>query len=181
MARYVAEATREVAMQKVKNRRGVFVVLFGILFMTLMASAAIAVDFSRIWSMRNELQTSADAAALAGAVQLGTADKSDDDVRAAALAYAAANPAMGVPVVVNEVTPGQWVDANAPNGFAANVAPTNAVRVTVSHATNGLIMGALGITAPTVKASAIAWADAPISTSNCIRPWAIPYEVLMGR
>src|SRR5688500_7849833 len=125
MARYVAEATREVAMQKVKNRRGVFVVLFGILFMTLMASAAIAVDFSRIWSMRNELQTSADAAALAGAVQLGTANKAEADIQAASRAYAAANPAMGAAVVVNEVITGQWVDANAPNGFTGGATPTN--------------------------------------------------------
>src|ERR1044071_8451474 len=34
--------------------RGVFVVLFGILFMTLMGAAAISVDFARIWTMRNE-------------------------------------------------------------------------------------------------------------------------------
>ena len=168
-------------MRAMKKRRGVFVVLFGILFMTLMAAAAIAIDFSRIWAMRNELQTSADAAALAGAVQLGLADKDAADIDSASRYFVTANPAMGVAPVVNEVKLGQWDDADAPDGFTPDATPTNAVRVTVSHATNGLIMGALGVAAPTVKATAIAWADAPISTSNCIRPWAIPYEVLMGR
>jgi hypothetical protein len=166
-------------MRRLRNRKGVFVVLFGILFMALMGAAAIAIDFSRIWTMRNELQTAADAAALAGAVQLSTPPGNTPfKVDSVSRRFSAVNKAMGVAPVVNEVTLGLWDDIN-PFDAAGN--PKNAVRVTVSHPTNGLIMSALGITAPTVRASAIAWADAPISTTNCIRPWAIPYEVLMGR
>jgi hypothetical protein len=62
-------------MRRFRNRKGVFVVLFGILFTVLMAAGAIAIDFSRIWAMRNELQTAADAAALSGAVQLNKPPK----------------------------------------------------------------------------------------------------------
>ena len=53
-------------MRRLKNRKGVFVVLFGLLFMVLMGAAAMSIDLSRIWTMRNELQTAADAGALAG-------------------------------------------------------------------------------------------------------------------
>jgi Flp pilus assembly protein TadG len=159
----------------------VFVVLFGILFVALMAAAALSIDFSRIWAMRNELQTSADAAALAGGVQVSLTDNSDTQIDSAARYFAASNKAMGVNPVVDAVVLGQWDDDATPPVFNAGVTPTNAVKVTVSHSTSGLIMSALGIAAPTVHATAIAWADAPISTTNCIRPWAIPYEVLMGR
>ena len=168
-------------MRSSRGRKGAFVVLFGIMFVSLMAAGAIAIDFSRIWAMRNELQTTADAAALAGAVQITKPANATADIDTASRNNVGRNLVMGVPAVVNEVTPGQWNDNAAPNGFTAAVTPTNAVRVVVSHATNNLIMSNLGITAPTVKATAIAWAEAPISTTNCIRPWAIPYEVLMGR
>jgi len=168
-------------MRGLRNRKGVFVVLFGILFVALMAAGALSIDFARIWAMRNELQTSADASALAGAVQISKPQNSPFQVDSATRRFAAVNQAMGVPVNVDEVTLGKWEDALAPNGFTAGGTPTNAVRVTVSHATSGLIMSALGVAAPRVRAKAIAWADAPISTTNCIRPWAIPYEVLMGR
>jgi Flp pilus assembly protein TadG len=163
------------------NRRGVFVVLFGILFVTLMAAGAIAIDFSRIWVMRNELQTAADASALAGAIQLGTSAKTPADVTTAVNTYAASNKAMGAATAVDQIVLGQWDDNATPPAFNPGLTPTNAVKVVVSHSTSGLIMSALGITAPTVHATAIAWADAPVANTNCIRPWAIPYEVLMGR
>ena len=170
------------AMRRFRNRKGVFVVLFGILFTVLMAAGAIAIDFSRIWAMRNELQTAADAAALSGAVQLNKPPKNlYFDVDTAARGIASKNLAMGAPTTVDSVVWGQWQDNATPPHFNPGVVPANAVQAWVSHSTRGLIMQALGITAPTVHANAIAWADAPISTTNCIRPWAIPYEVLMGR
>jgi Flp pilus assembly protein TadG len=169
-------------MRRAKNRKGIFVVLFGILFMSLMAAAAMSIDFARVWAMRNELQTSADAAALAGAVQLSTPGKNTDpEVQAEAYRVGLANLAMGVVPGIDNVTLGKWDDLATPQTFTTGVPPFNAVSVTVSHSTRGLIMGALGVTAPTVHAKAIAWTDAPISNANCIRPWAIPYEVLMGK
>ena len=168
-------------MRGMKSRRGTFVVLFGILFVALMASAALSIDFSRIWAMRNELQTSADASALAGAVQLTSAKNTPFQVDSAARYFAASNKAMGAPTVVDRVVLGQWVDDATPPRFDSAATPTNAVKVVVSHPTSGLIMSALGVAAPNVHATAIAWGDAPVSTTTCIRPWAIPYEVLMGR
>jgi len=188
-------------MRRVNNRRGVFVVLFGIMFVSLMGAAALSIDFARIWAMRNELQTSADAAALAGAVQITRIpDNEDDDIDAATRALAAANLAMGAAVVVDSVYIGNWTDTPAagsdnwtplcvmvsgtcaPYGSPPSpVPPKNAVRAVVSHATSNLIMGALGIAAPVVHARATAWADAPVPTSSCIKPWSIPYAVLMSK
>ena len=103
-------------MRGPRNRKGAFVVMFGIMFMSLMGAAAISMDFARIWAMRNELQTSADAAALAGAVQIGRVpNNTDPEVDAAARALAAANPAMGAAVNVDDVILGNWTDT-PPNG-----------------------------------------------------------------
>jgi hypothetical protein len=43
-------------------------------------------------------------------------------------------------------------------------------------------MSLLGVNAPRLKARAIGWADAPVShATGCIKPWAIPYTLLMYR
>jgi Flp pilus assembly protein TadG len=188
-------------MHRLKNRKGVFVVLFGILFLALMGAAALSMDFARIWAMRNELQTTADAAALAGAVQIANVTTSSDaDIDLAARTQATANPVMGVTAVVDSVIMGSWTDT-PPVGLnkwtplcvmkagicepwpsiPTPVPPRNAVRTVVSHMTNHLIMGAFKIAAPNVHARATAWADAPVTTSNCIKPWSIPYAVLMEK
>ena len=78
-------------MRRPKNRKGIFVVLFGILFMSLMGAAAISIDFARIWAMRNELQTTADAAALAGAVQIELTPTDSLQISNAARNYASRN------------------------------------------------------------------------------------------
>ncbi len=167
-------------MRRMKNRKGVFVVLFGLLFMVLMGAAAMAIDMSRIWTMRNELQTSADAGALAGAVQLNPPHP-----RAAAVdtatAIAQLNRAMYDLVTVDSVQLGTWDDATSTFTLVSGSTVPNAVHVVVSHGTNKMIMGAFGIAAPRVKARATAWANAPVNNSNCIRPWSIPYVILMQK
>lgn len=161
-----------------RNRKGVFVVLYGIMFLSLMLAAAISIDFSRIWAMRNELQTTADASALAGAVQIGLKpNNSTAQIDSASRRLASLNVAMGDPVTVDDVTLGNWNDNTA--AFQPNITPINAVRVVVAHSTNRLIMSNFGILAPRVRANAIAWADAPIAVDNCIKPWSIPYVALM--
>jgi len=169
-------------MRRLKNRKGIFIVLFGLLFMVLMAASAMAVDMSRIWTMRNELQTAADAGALAGAVQLTPPHQrgggSGGLITDSATWMAKLNKALYDTVSVESVHWGIWNDA-AQTFTASNVTNATAVEVVVKHGTNKLIMGALGIAAPTVKARAIAWANAPVDNSNCMKPWTMPYTVLM--
>jgi len=170
-------------MRRLKNRKGIFVVLFGLLFMVLMAASAMAIDMSRIWTMRNELQTAADAGALAGAVQLNPPHQKNAQQPAdSAYWMARLNTALYDTVHVESVTGGVWNDISGtftPVNTNANWNNATAVEVVVSHGTNKLIMGALGIAAPTIKARAIAWGNAPVDNSNCMKPWTMPYTVLM--
>jgi Flp pilus assembly protein TadG len=168
-------------MRRLKNRKGIFIVLFGLLFMVLMAVSAMAVDMSRIWTMRNELQTAADAAALAGAVQLTpphVRGGGGGNITDTATWAAKANTALYDTVSVESVHWGIW-DDDAATFTASSFTNATAVEVVVKHGTNKLIMGALGIAAPTIKARAVAWANAPVDNSNCMRPWSMPYTVLM--
>lgn len=166
-----------------KNRRGVFVVIFGIMFLGLMAAAAMSIDLSRTWAIRNELQTSADAGALAGAVQLSGTHHISADYADSARAYSWRNLALYDSVDVDLVEAGYWDnDASTFTVPAPSGLPTNAVRVIVSHDAAGLWgYGLLGISPFKVRARAIAWADAGVTSTNCLRPWAIPYQALMER
>lgn len=159
------------------NRRGAIVVMVALMMVVLMAICAIAIDFSRLWSLRNELQTSADAGAHAGAIQLIapriTADASDS-----AYAYAHRNHAMQDTVSVDSLTLGRWDPSSGT--FTAGGTPTDAISVVVSRQSTGLIMTLLGVPAPRIKARAIGWADAPVATTGCIKPWAIPMVDLMA-
>src|SRR5688500_10326675 len=129
----------EGAMKKrLTNRRGSFVVLFGILFMTLMGAAAMAIDMSRIWTMRNELQTAAESGALAGAVQLvdpHIAAHAEDTARV----FIALNTAMQDAITADSVQTGHWDDVT--QTFTKDGTPKNAVHTVVSHNTTKLIMG----------------------------------------
>jgi hypothetical protein len=164
-----------------KSRRGAVVVMLGIMIVALTSVSAISIDFSRLWSLRNELQTSADAAAHAGAVQLSPPNNAGltDSV---ARAYATRNPAMTRSVTVDSVVLGDWDDVN--RVFIAPPANTvtDAVSVVVSRVSSGLIMRMLGIGPPRLKARAIGWADAPVNNSvGCIKPVAVPMTQLMWR
>ncbi len=163
---------------RLKNRRGVFVVLVAILSMVLMGAAALSIDISRIWTMRNELQTAADAGALAGAIQL-TPPHDTFYVTDTATAFAQRNRVMYALPNVDSVQIGIWNDTTS--AFTSGARPANAVNIVVSHPTNNLFMAMFGIAAPRVKARAIAWANAPVVEANCFKPWAIPYVTLMYR
>ena len=164
---------------EMKARRGAVVVMVGIMMVTLVSISAVSIDFSRLWSLRNELQTSADAAALAGAIQLLPPNNAGTTI-AVATSYANQNTAMQGTVTVDAVELGDWNDAA--RTFTAGAPHTDAVRVVVSRQSSGLIMALMGVAAPRLKASAIAWADAPVTNSaGCIKPVAIPFTQMIYR
>ena len=55
---------------QLQNRRGTIAVLVAVMMTALLAVSAVSIDSSRLHSLRNELQFSADAGAHAGAIQL---------------------------------------------------------------------------------------------------------------
>lgn len=147
-----------------RNRRGAMIVLVGILLVSMVGLFALAVDFGRLDSLRADLQTSADAAALAGAVELikEASAAPASDPRTVAIGWVAKNPAMNAAVSVDSVFCGTFADAGP--AFLPDYSPTvgcaggvyNAIEITVSRQSSGLFMAALGVTAPTLKATATA-------------------------
>lgn len=169
----------EGGMLQLKQRRGAFVVITGVMFTALVVCGAVAIDFGRLWTERWELQSAADAGALAGAMQFmpgwDTLTYSDS-----ANAYVTRNRAMTDSITVDSVIKGNWDFAT--RTWTAGGDPTNAVHVVVSQAPRRLFMQGFGLTVPRMKARATAWAGAPVaSTTACMKPWAIPYEELMYR
>lgn len=162
---------------RLKARRGAVVVLLGIMIVALVSISAIAIDFSRLWALRNELQTSADAAAHAGAVQLSPPNNASLTMSVAS-SYANANLAMQGTVTVDSMTLGDWDDDT--RTFAPDAPYTDAISVVVSRQATGLIMGLMGVPPPRLKARAIGWSEAPVVTSTgCIKPVAVPMAQLM--
>jgi Flp pilus assembly protein TadG len=96
---------------KLRNQRGVTLILVAILMLVFLGIAALAIDLSNLYVVRNELQNAADAGALAGARFLynehGTAVNSGANL----IAYnaATANKAMGLTGAIA-------VDVNWPDG-----------------------------------------------------------------
>jgi hypothetical protein len=164
---------------QLKARRGAVVVMLGIMMVALVSITAVSIDFSRLWALRNELQTSADAAAHAGAIQLLPPNNPGQTI-ATATWYANVNKVMTQTVTVDSVITGDWDDEV--RSFTPDAPHTDAVSVTVSRQSTGLIMALLGVSGPRMKARAIAWADAPVVTSaGCIKPVAIPFTQMMYR
>lgn len=166
-------------MSKLRTRRGAVVVLVAIMAVALVALTGLAMDFSRLWSLRNELQTSADAAAHAGAVQLSPPNNAAFAYDSA-MAFALRNLAMQDSVTVDLIELGDWDDVG--KTFTPNAPNTDAVHVVVSRQSTGLVLALLGVPLPRLKAQAIGWADAPVSNATgCMKPWAIPYTQLISR
>lgn len=157
-----------------RNRRGAIVVMTGIFIVALMIVAAISVDASRIFAAKNELQTAADAAALAGAVQLLEDSSTALDT---ARVYAQRNRVEQGSIDSVEIERGVWHPAD--RVFDAGGEPWDAVRVTAHHALPLSLARVFGDSTVTLISSAVAWSSAPISEGGCSKPLAVPYGRLL--
>lgn len=162
-----------------RNRRGVMAVMFGILLLTFLMFAAVAIDFSRLFVTKNELQTAADAGAVAAAKQI--LEDPSMAVTAAKLQIAA-NGVLGddVDSATAVITPGVWDDELHTFTEVGTWISADAVRVTVREpATYHIAQVFGGAHDGDVVATAIAWSGASVkSTDDCVKPWAIPYTKL---
>lgn len=161
---------------KLKRRKGAIVVLLGVTIVALFAVGSIALDFARLWSIRNELQSSADAGVHAGAIQLlppNAAADADDS----ASAFATKNLVMGRAVTIDLVELGQWNDgARTFTSVAMGAPQIDAVSLVVSRQSNGLIMSMLGVIAPRIRARAVGWA-VPASGNNAFSRFLVDNEM----
>jgi Flp pilus assembly protein TadG len=167
--------TRRTAGSSQPDRRGAIVVMTGIMIVALMLIAAISVDASRIFAAKNELQTSADAAALAGALQMLRDSATAVD---SARAFALRNSVEQQSVDSVRIELGVWRSAS---GFcpASDCSPVDAVRITTQRAIPLSLARVFGDTTLSLSASATAWSTAPIAAARCARPIALPYAALL--
>ena len=152
-------------------RKGGTLVLVAVLIVVTGGMAAFAVDFARAYSGINELQTGADAAALAGAMNLQR--RPAQNPTPATQLFAGSNQAFGTPMTLQpgDVEVGFWDPAGA-GTFTSGVAlsAANAVRVSASRSTTLGFGRLLGLASLTPTRRAIAWI-ANQSTRDCIKPW----------
>ena len=160
-----------------RERRGAIAVMTGIFIVAIMLVAAVAIDASRIFVAKNELQTAADAAALAGARQL-----LDDSSTAldTARVYAYRNRVEADSIRTVEMELGIWLPAEQPAlRFVPSGEPWNAVRVTTRHPLRLSLARTLGDSTVSVSATAIAWSSGPVMEPQCLKPIAVPYSRLL--
>jgi Flp pilus assembly protein TadG len=156
-------------------------VLVAVLLVPLLGMAAFAIDLSYWQAGANQLQTVADAAALAGARGFQTcATVQQTCAENAATAVAGQNVAINSTSTVSasSVLPAFY---NPVTGIVATRDWTdndiNAVRVTASATGQRVLAAVTGLAAPTISRTAVAWI-ANINSGTCIKPWALPYTVL---
>lgn len=158
-------------------RRGITLPIVAVLLTALLGIGAFAVDLARWYLLRAQLQTAAEAGALAGVTRL----LNDDATHGAdsALAYVQANPVDGVAPALGPtgITPGRWDGAFQPTGGWSDPT-TDAVRVETEHEGRYVFGRIYGDSSRTLRATAVAsivW----VSRARCIRPLAIPYASLL--
>lgn len=168
-------------MSRLRGRRGATLVLVAIMMTALIGFAGIAVDASRLYVMRAELQTAADAAAVAGAVEVR--DKRPTNATTLALQYAANNVVehTAPTVAAADVEPGTWNFATSSFTVLGTWTDPNlnAVRVTAHYPGTYTFARVFGGTGQTVNARAIG-AVGYVSVQDCLKPWAVSYQTLLN-
>jgi hypothetical protein len=164
---------------KRRNRRGAILVLAAFMMVVVLSVLVVVVDFSRIYVQKNELQTAADAAALAGVMELAEGAPSTM-VKDSAITYGQKNKAVGQAITISptDITCGIWDDPSSSysDDSGTCTAAHNSVTVTTKAMSTNSLAGILsGVWQ--IKATARAWA-AYVGATKCIKPWAIPYTKL---
>jgi len=163
------------------RRAGATLVLVAIMVSALIGIAAIAVDLSRLYVMREQLGASADAAALGGAVELS--HQRLDDLVSNTVGYASANKVGGADPAVSsgDVQVGIWnFDSRSFTPVARgdwSSRPVNAVRVRTHHRA-ALTFGRIFDLADRQLTASATAAIGYVDDGSCVKPWAIAYTDL---
>jgi len=164
---------------RLKNRKGAILVLAAFLMVVVLSMLVVVVDFSKIYVQKNELQTAADAAALAGVMEQA-AGFSNQMVKDTATYYGQLNKAVGegIAIAAADIHCGYWDDVAKTYSDDAGTCDFghNAVTVTTRAFSTNSLPGILGGIFQ-VKATGRAY-SAFVGATTCIKPWAIPYTTL---
>ena len=170
-----------------RDRRGSTLVMVALMLVAIMGVTAIALDLGRFYVVNNELQTSMDAAALAGAHRvmkstIANSNTLQEDVRDHVTAFVAANNKVdnaGITVLRDSVRLAFW-DAGFTEpdfNFIANGRMPNAVAVGWYKDANPIFAGIIGKGNMRLYKRSVAWV-ANLSL-NCVRPWGLPYTTAL--
>jgi hypothetical protein len=156
-------------------------VLVAIMIFVLMGIAGVAIDYARLYAFKTQLQTSTDAAAMAGAVELVKGRNSNLQVYGAASSVGSANLVEQQTANISprciewNISTAQRVFPDPPDCTDTRV---NAVRVEGDYAAQyslSRIFGAQGVTLPAFAIAARGY----VGGTNCIRPWAVSYQTVL--
>jgi Flp pilus assembly protein TadG len=163
------------------ERQGFTLAVMVLVLTVLMGCAALAVDAALMYSYRGQLQRTADATALAGAVALGGgAGAASADT---AIHYAALNTVGTSTTTLSngDVVPGTWTQGG---GFVATGSWTSggpfAVKTTTRYGGTYVFARLFGFTSKSLTASAVA-VRGSVGSIGCVRPWAVPYQDLLDK
>ncbi|MEK7317186.1 MAG: Tad domain-containing protein [Candidatus Eisenbacteria bacterium] len=154
-----------------RRNRGQVLVLVALAIFVLLGFAALGIDVGFMYSVRHELQRSADAGALAGASAFTTGDWNNSSVRSIADSRAR-EFASKYKVVQTALNPASEVAVSFPL--------LDRIEVVTSRTADLFFARIFGmsnrlITARAVAQAAVVGSEVPV---NCIKPFAIPYPWL---
>jgi hypothetical protein len=152
------------------GNRGQVLVIFALLLLVLLGFAALAIDVGHMYSVRHELQRSADSGALAGASAFTEGGWDNNDP---------ANPTMAAADQRAREYASKDVVSTAPLNPAAEVAVhfdrgIDRVRVVASRNVPLFFARVLGMDNYVISAQAVAEASVAESGVQCLKPWGIP-------
>lgn len=157
------------------ERRGATIVIVAIVMVVLFGFTAFAIDFGRAYLSQAQLQTGADAAALAGAYELMNETDFGED---SAVAMAVRNKVQAVSPNVVSVEAGFWDDDARTFTPATWTTPgVNAVRAVTGHQMGYTFARVMGFTNIDLTKPAVA-AVGSATFAQCVKPWGIPFQVL---
>ena len=148
------------------GERGQVLVFVALAIFVILGLAALGIDVGYMYSVRHELQRSADAGALAGATPFATQDWNDVSARASADALAR-EYASKDPVVRTPLNPNTEVVVTFPSDRYGHIA------VDTSRNVNMFFARIFGIQNRTITAHAMARVT-NTDQKACVKPWAIP-------
>jgi Flp pilus assembly protein TadG len=167
------------------NRRGATIIVAAGLISVLMMFLAFVIDISQMYVVRTEMHVSADAAALAGTIQL--AHRRDDSAALMSTNYGAVNLVRGQPTF-NSVQYGRW------STFSSSFSPFGCGAVcdtSITHQATAMRVTVQASGAPvfaqfaqstignfSMADTTVAWLSNRVSETDCVRPWAMPYTLL---
>lgn len=156
--------------QRVRKQKGQVLVFVALALFVILALAALGVDVGYMYSVRHELQRSADSGALAGAsrfIEAGGEWSPDPTDPAMVAADARAREfAAKDNVITSNLDPVAEVDVGFPSSYR--------IRVTTRRTVPMFFARVLGRHNQAISATAVAEAAVADRSVQCLKPWGIP-------